>query len=132
MGLIDSLRGQPGRGKTLVLASLQQARRMRRVVLEARCRMLLARIELAAGRAKEAVQGLAGILPEADATLGPELRAQIHYWRGQALARAGDRAAAATEAATARTLVAQLEQLIPQSHRKALMSRPDIRLISGG
>ncbi len=132
LGLLDAMQGQLARGRSSVAASLDQARRMGRVALEARCRVLLARIELAANRPKDAIQTLASIAPEGDLTLGPELRAQIHHWRGEALARAGDRTAAGVEAGNARRLADELGKLVPLSNRKALMSRPDIRLISGG
>ena len=132
VGLIDVLRGQRGPGRMAVVTSLDQARRMHRAVLEARCRLFLARTELAANRPNEAMQALAGIAPESDIALGLELRAQVHYWRSQALARAGNRTASATEGASARRLAGELEKVAPASNKRGLISRPDIRLISGG
>ena len=131
LGLLTAQQGQPARGAALVNASLNQARKMGRFALEARCRMFLARIDMAAAQPTEALGQLTRIAAERDPALGPELASQVHYWRGQALARNGDAPGAEIEAAATRKLLEPLVARVPAPNRAAFRTRPDIRLISG-
>src|SRR5205085_1378554 len=45
LGLIDALGGRVDRGRQSVVASMEQARKMRRLSLETLCRVFLARID---------------------------------------------------------------------------------------
>lgn len=83
-------------------------------------------------RIEEALSALEEIGPDsAERTLGAELQAQVHYWRGQALAARGDRAGAQSEESTARALLEALRRSIPEPYHQRFASRPDIRLITG-
>jgi tetratricopeptide (TPR) repeat protein len=131
VGLVTALQGQLDRGRAIVQASLEQAQRMGRLALTARCRVFLARIEMAAKRPTEAMRTLAEIKPESEAALGPELSGQVHYWRSKALGDAGDSANAALEAGASHKLLDELLARVPEPNREALRARPDIRLIGG-
>jgi tetratricopeptide (TPR) repeat protein/tRNA A-37 threonylcarbamoyl transferase component Bud32 len=128
-GWIDTLQGRVAQGRAAVRSSLDQARKMRRLDLEARCRLFLARLELAAGRTAEAQDVLDGIGGDRERTLSPELRAQLHFWRSQLLSRRGA-AGADVEAAAAQRALDDLRRLTPEPDLSGVLARPDIRLIS--
>jgi tetratricopeptide (TPR) repeat protein len=108
-------------------ASLQQALTMGRVNLEARCRLLLARIALADRRARDALETLDGLPDERQRRLNAELRAQFHYWRSRALAAIGDDDAASREVAAARKALDESVALLDERHRTTVLSRTDFR-----
>jgi tetratricopeptide (TPR) repeat protein len=82
-GLQQSLLGRAGQND--LEAGIADARRARRAPLETGCRAQLARVDVLANRKEAAVALLRDIPPEsAEFTLGPELRAQVEYWRGRA------------------------------------------------
>jgi tRNA A-37 threonylcarbamoyl transferase component Bud32/tetratricopeptide (TPR) repeat protein len=130
-GLIDAIQGQPARGRSAVLASLAQARQMRRVALEARCQVFLARIDVGERRFAEALRRMSEVSAEQERVLDPELRAQLHYWRGVALKGRGEADEAAAEQVRARQFLEELRALVSDSQWSGVLSRPDIRLISG-
>jgi tetratricopeptide (TPR) repeat protein len=131
LGLIEVLEGQPERGRTQVVASLEQARKMRRLSLEVLCRVFLARIDMARRRPDDAIRTLSEI-PSDDAsrTVGRELRAQVHYWRGQALAARGNTVDATREHDAARQFIDQIRSQLADADRARFLARPDIRRIA--
>jgi hypothetical protein len=114
-----------------VIASLEHARTMRRAGLEARCRIFLARLEVLTGRFDGALDALKPLSADREPALGPELRAQLHYWRSQALLGRLDRAASSAEALNARQLLDGLNDLLPNENVLVVRTRPDLRLITG-
>ncbi len=130
-GFLDAQRGHPG-GRAAIQSSLEQARNMERPALEARCRLLLARLDLAGRRFAEAMRALDGIPPdEGGRLLGPELRAQVQFWRAAALAGLGRDADAQRERAAAREVIDGLRASLPEPDRARFAARPDIRRILG-
>jgi tetratricopeptide (TPR) repeat protein len=130
LGLLEALQGQPDRGRLSVLSSLQQARRMQRASLEARCLIFLARIDVHTGRFEQALRTLGEISPEREITLDSELRAQLHYWRSRALQGRGDADQSATEGMAGAKFVEELRARVPASEWPRVRLRPDIRLIT--
>jgi tetratricopeptide (TPR) repeat protein len=128
LGLLDGLQGKPS-GRTLLDDSEAQARRMGRIVLATRCQLLLARLDIRERRYGAALGRLNGVAPDTLGGLAPELRAQIHHWRSQALAGFGDRQKSAEESAAATQLIDQLRRRLPEADRDRVLLRPDIRLI---
>jgi tetratricopeptide (TPR) repeat protein len=121
VGLLDGLAGKPG-ARALVDASLQQARRMQRPALEAEARVFLARLDLHAGQPERA----ATVLSEAPVEpIGPELRAQIHHWRGAAAAALGTGDRGARDSQEARRLLDAVRDTVPSGLRERFLSRPD-------
>jgi predicted negative regulator of RcsB-dependent stress response len=131
VGLLDALDGRIAAGRGAVQASLEHAHRLGHLALETRCRLHLARIDLAEHKYRTALQTLDGIPPD-DATrsIGAELRAQAAYWRSRALAGLADPAAAA-DAERARRIIHELQAKIPEPLRARFATRADIRLIIG-
>ena len=126
LGLIDALEGRLDRSRSAIRAALDHAQKMGRYTVEARSRVFLARIDVAQRRFNEALALLKDIPPDGDRALGPELQAQVHYWRGQALAGRGDRAAADAQNASARQLLEQLRTSLPEAARAAFTARRTI------
>jgi tetratricopeptide (TPR) repeat protein len=131
LGLLDAMDGKPADGKRAVQASLDQARRVGPFSLEARCRVYLARIHIGERRFEEALSILSPIAPDGEKALGPELQAQVHYWRSRVLMARGDRAGGQSEETVARKLAADLRVSLPAQYRDGFESRPDIHLIIG-
>jgi tetratricopeptide (TPR) repeat protein len=126
VGYLDGLAGR-GSGRAALTASLQQARRMRRPGLETTARVFLARLDLQVGQPAVARDGLAGVAME---TIGPELQAQVHHWRGESAAALGDAGAAQADRREAARILEQLREGVPEALRPRFLSRPDIRAIS--
>jgi serine/threonine protein kinase/tetratricopeptide (TPR) repeat protein len=103
---------------------LDQARRMGRVSIETRARVFLARLSLQLRRSGEALDVMKDV-PSGE--LGPELSAQMQYWRGQVLLARGERSAGETLVAEARRTLDLLRLSLPEEYRAAFASREDIR-----
>jgi hypothetical protein len=100
---------------------------MRRVAIEARCRVFLARIALRRGRAAEARRIVEAMAAERQGNLPPELRAQLRYALSRALAAGGDpEGAKGEEAAAQRDLMAAAD-LAGERYRDTVLARMDFR-----
>ena len=100
---------------------------MQRPPLEAVVRVLLAQLDLRARQPQQAAAVLAGVRME---TIGPELQAQVHYWRAAAAAALGDDAGAQQGRREVARILAALEKDVPESLRPRFLLRPDVRLLS--
>jgi FimV-like protein len=130
VAFLDALASKGVRGVDRLEEVLAQAREMGRVGLEARVRIFLARAALLRGSPDEARRYLDDVPPDADdRVIGPELRAQVHYWRGQVLRAGGDAAAGAAASAEARRLLDGLRSKLPPERRAPFSARTDIRPI---
>jgi tetratricopeptide (TPR) repeat protein len=129
LGLLDALAGDAS-GRQAIDSCLEYSRNMGRTLLEARCRVFAAQIEVEAKRFSSALETLKAI-PDDDAqrTIGQELRAQVHYWRARSLTGLGDVTAAQAEDAAARRLVDTIKASLPEKFHGGFTSRPDIRRI---
>ena len=103
---------------------LDQARRMGRVSIETRARVFLARLSLQLGRSGEALDVMKDV---PSVQLGPELSAQMQYWRGQVLLARGERSAGEALVAEARRTLDLLRLSLPEEYRAAFASREDLR-----
>jgi hypothetical protein len=56
-----------------------------------------------------------------------ELEARMHYWRGLALGKQGDTAAASAERLSARQLVMQIQASLLEPYKNRFVSRASIR-----
>jgi tetratricopeptide (TPR) repeat protein len=132
LGVLDASAGQAQTGRRAIQACIDYSQKMGRTLLEARCRIFGAWIDVEAQRFSEALATLKEI-PDDDEqrAVGPELRAQIHYWRKRAFAGLGDESAAQTEDAAARRLIAAVRASLPEEHRVRFDSRPEVRRIGG-
>jgi thioredoxin-like negative regulator of GroEL len=122
--MLDATRGAAQR----LSGAIAQAQRRGHLSLEARCRVHLARTYVGGRRFDEAVAVLDALPAEGDRTLGPELRSQVHHWRGRARLAAGA-ADNADDAATARTLVTRIRDALPPALRTSFSARTDIAAI---
>ena len=130
VGLLDALEGQSAQGVMALRSSLEQAHKMGRLALEVRCRVHLARVYVSQRRFDEAISLLGEIPPDDDKrTLGPELRAQVHYWRSRVFAERGDRTGAQSEAALAQKVIQELQAWLPAHYRGRFALRPDIQRV---
>jgi tetratricopeptide (TPR) repeat protein len=132
LGFLDATNGRVAEGQRSLEASRAQAQAMERIGVEARCRLLLARIAIRQQRFAEALRTLDAIPPDdGTRTIGAELRAQVHYWRGLARARSGDAPGGRTEIETARKLVDGVRGSLTETDRADFVARPDIRPLVG-
>ena len=130
VAFLDVLASNGARGADRLAEVLAQAKEMGRVGLEARFRIFLARAALLTGQAAEARQHLDGVPPDTDdRTIGPELRAQVLYWRGQALRAAAERSAGDAAVAEARRLLDGLRTRLPPDRQAPFTTRTDIQPI---
>jgi len=132
LGLLEALDVRSDRARALVQSSLNDAHRLGQFALEARCRLFLARIRAGSRKFDDSLEALNEIGADSvERAVGPELQAQVHYWRGRALAARGDQAGAQSEENLARTLIETLRRSLPEQYHRHFASRPDIRLITG-
>src|SRR5688572_5477850 len=126
LGLMDARRGRAG-GSADIDACIQQARKMRRLLLEVKCRLYLTETQLASGDAEAATRTLAEVPGDsAERALGPELRAQVHFWHGRTLMR-NDPAAARSEFGRARDAITDVRTRLPERYREGFAARVDVR-----
>jgi tetratricopeptide (TPR) repeat protein len=122
-GWLDARAGHVSAGQTAIAASVDDARRMRRSLLEARCRILLARVLLRERRAKDA---LAVVAPVPVDQAGFEMRAQLHHLRADAYRVAGESVAAEGESMLAADAWQQLRRSVRNpddfAHRDSMTS----------
>ena len=131
VGLLDGLAAKRPASEAALSKTIEHARTMHRVALEARGRIFLARLHAAGRRFDEAMQVLVSIPDDAEQTIGRELQAQARYWRSVALAGQGKVDAAQTEAAAARQLLMDMQASLPEPDRARFAARADIRRIVG-
>ena len=92
-----------------------------------KCRLYLAETQLASGNADGAIRTLADVPGDSpDRALGPEFRAQVHFWRGRTLMRA-DAEAARREFSRARDAIADVRARLPERYRAGFAARMDVR-----
>jgi tetratricopeptide (TPR) repeat protein len=130
MGLLDATQAHSDMALESIGRTLETAKRMGYLSLEARCRMYRARVLLSQGRLDQALNELQ-LVPADDADRGidRELRAQAHYWTSEVLKARGDAEDASENRAAARKLVEALAAKVPEAMRDAFRSRPDIEII---
>jgi len=125
-GFIDGLERRAD-GPRAVAASIEQASRMKRPALEATARVLLARLDLQAGRAAPAAAALGAVQMDG---LSPELRAQVHYWRGEAREAQGAGTGRADRQEAQRWLD-EAQQRVPTELRERYLLRPELQAMNG-
>jgi hypothetical protein len=124
--LLDGLRAaNPGASQALHDA-VAQAGKMGRLDLETRCRLRLAQFQVAQGRHLNAIATIDRIPIDPARVIGPELQAQVHYWRGRALLP-GDHASGASEIAKARKIVTDLQASLAGGAGRQFGARTQIR-----
>jgi tetratricopeptide (TPR) repeat protein len=130
LAYLDAMMGQPS-GTHALDEAAARAGQMNRPPVTARCLILLAQVQLRAGRAPDALRTLELIPADTSSrTIGAELRAQADFWRGKALAATGNAASSRTAINDARQLVAQIGAALPEASRGRFAERPDIRVIA--
>jgi tetratricopeptide (TPR) repeat protein len=128
LGFLLASDGQVERGRQLIVSSVEAADKLGHVALEARCRLFLASIEIGQGRLNEANE-LLNSIPEdnAERTLGPELRAEVHASRGRLQAARGDVDASTWSRDAARTTIRRLAERLPENYRASFEAREAIK-----
>ena len=129
IGLLDALEGKNAAGRSVASQALEQARKIKFLSLEARCRLIVAAIDVQAKNydaVRETLEPLGG---QVENRLGPEILVRKHFLSGQALAGRNDQAGADREVAIARTKLEQLTRNIDDGRRKTLLARPDLQQI---
>ncbi len=129
LGLIDALTGKASTVHGTMERSVEQARKMGRLSVEAQCRLHLAHILFRERRHADAIATLSEIPSGGETSVGSELQAQTHYWRSRVMNAQGDRAGAEVEAAQALKLVKELRDALPATYRERFASRQDIRQV---
>ena len=127
LGLLVAQGGASAAVDRMLREAVMQADRMARLDLKARCRLRLARFQILQRRHREALATIDEIPLAGPGSLGSELQAQVHYWRGRALG--ADQTGAASEFALARKLVATLQTSLPAASRERFAARQEIRLM---
>jgi hypothetical protein len=107
-------------------AMAARAAAMHRSNLEARCRLSLAHLLVRERQYDAALAALDRIAAEGGG-LAPELRAEWHDCRRQAMAGRGDGKSAEAEGAFAQRLITDLQASLPEQYRSSFGSRVAIR-----
>jgi predicted negative regulator of RcsB-dependent stress response len=126
-GLLEARRGEEARGRARVAASIEIARRIGHLSLQARGRVFLAEIEASRGRFAAALEQLAQVPADSDSgTIERELRARVSYW--SALAKQGSGApGAAADAAAAEKVIQAIADRLEPARRPAFFARATVR-----
>jgi tetratricopeptide (TPR) repeat protein len=108
-GWLDARAGRLAAGKAAITSSLDEAQRMRRSALEARCRALLANVLLLERRPADARAAVEAV---SLADLGPELQASLYDVGARVRLAVGDRESAQREITLRDQRVKELQQLV--------------------
>ena len=132
VGRMEAAAGNHERARRIASESLDIARRVGHLSLEARCRILLARIEVSRGRFEGARRELDAVArDEGSRALERELRAQALYWSARTWTGLGDAARAAADRAAARDVVNGIAAGMTEQRRAAFLSRPGVAAMAG-
>ncbi|HLG55660.1 MAG TPA: protein kinase [Vicinamibacterales bacterium] len=127
VGMVRALEGDGDGGRSMVRASLEAAEKLGQLALQTRCRLLMVEIDVVQSRFDQADEALKAIPPDTDGrSIGPELRAEVHYWRSRIQAGRGDAASARSEAAAAKALIDTIRRGLPESYRESFGARPSV------
>jgi tetratricopeptide (TPR) repeat protein/tRNA A-37 threonylcarbamoyl transferase component Bud32 len=129
LALLEALDGRRPEARSMLEASVREAQRRRRVILELTSRVFLARTNLIDRRLDAAKADLGEQADAREVGLGTELRAYLAYWRSRA--GAADRVGGESGVNEARALIEDLRRSLPESYRDRFAARPDIRVILG-
>jgi tetratricopeptide (TPR) repeat protein len=123
LGLLEAEAGRASAGRERAERSVAQSARMGMVTLNARCRILLARIALLSRRPDNAVAVLSDLTTS---HVGAELQASIHGTRAEAFMALGDADAVSLERRAAKLAIEQLLDKAPGDYRSRIAARPTI------
>jgi tetratricopeptide (TPR) repeat protein len=126
LGLLDTRQGRTSSARQALESSLMQAGRMGRYALEVRCRVYLAQLDVSQRQFAAAADRLRNIPADGERALGPELQAQVHYWRSQALKGIGDVAGSNRDEEAARRFLRDLTTSLPERYRAGFAARADL------
>jgi tetratricopeptide (TPR) repeat protein/predicted Ser/Thr protein kinase len=126
LGLLDTRQGRTSSARQALESSLVQAGRMGRYGLEVRCRVYLAQLDVSQRQFAAAADRLRNIPADGERALGPELQAQVHYWRSQALKGIGEVAGSKRDEEAARRFLRDLTTSLPEKYRPGFAARADL------
>ena len=128
LGLLTAQSGNVEAGRRHLAASLNAAQKLEHHGLEARCRLLLAQLEIERNEIDQAAAQLNAIPPDANGqTIGAELRAEAHYWWNRIHIRRSDTAAAGADASAARAVIDAIGQRLPDADRVRFFRRAALK-----
>ncbi|MEQ1870595.1 MAG: protein kinase [Vicinamibacterales bacterium] len=128
-GVADGRRGRLAASIVEIERGIVQASRVGRLSVGTRCRVDLARVHLLRQHAGEALKALAGIAEDTDdVRVGRELRAEVEYWRSEALAMA-HAPESERHAQRARALLASIQERWSVEERRRYLARVEMSRI---
>jgi serine/threonine protein kinase/tetratricopeptide (TPR) repeat protein len=130
LALLDAISGNRSSAERLATRSLKQATAMGRFTLEAKCRLVLARLAIDTRKFDSALRLLEQVVSDADRTPGAEVLAQRHYLSSRAMEGQGNRTGADAERQAAASLIGGVRALIPETDRPGFESRVGIRSLT--
>jgi len=131
LAMMGAQDGKLDRARSLARASLNAAEKLGQITIEVKCRLALAQTEIAARRFAEADALLNAIPPDDDTrTIGPELRAETHYWRARLQMARGDGAGAAAAMQSARAVIIAVAARLPEALRTSFETRSSVQRLT--
>jgi tetratricopeptide (TPR) repeat protein len=129
IGLLEAEDSKVPKAGVSVETSIRKAADMGRLNVESHCRLAESRIHFSRQQYASAESLLRPIPIDGDPKVGPELAAQVHYWRGRTLSEQGNRDGAQLEVEKAQKLLRDLMASLPESLRNGFASRRDVRRV---
>jgi eukaryotic-like serine/threonine-protein kinase len=129
VGLLETEGRRVPKAGMSVETSIKKAANMGRLSVESLCRLAESRIRFSRQQYADVEPLIRPIPLDGDRRVGPELAAQVHYWRGRTLAAQGNPDAAKLEIETAQKLLRDLMASLPESSRNGFGSKGDVRRI---
>ena len=130
LALLNAIEGKSETAERMVRRSLEQATRMGRFTLQAKCRLILARVYVDTRRFEDAIELIRDVASDSDRKLGPEVLAQAHYLRSQAMTGSGDSEGSRMERELVAKLLAELRASLADGNRPQFDARFSIRSLS--
>jgi tetratricopeptide (TPR) repeat protein len=128
-GLLETEDRHVPKAGVSVETSIKKAANMGRLNVESQCRLAESRIRFSRQQYADAESLIRPIPIDGDRKVGPELAAQVHYWRGRTLAEQGNPDGAKSEIEKAQKLLRDLMASLPESSRSGFGSKRDVRRV---
>jgi tetratricopeptide (TPR) repeat protein len=128
LALQQAVQGADDRARATLNEILKVAQSTGHLSLQARCRILLAQIDVTRGRFDRALRELEDVpVDDGSRAIERELRIRAYFWSSRARTALGQSNEAAADLAAARGLVQELARDVEEDHRAMFLKRPLIQ-----
>jgi tetratricopeptide (TPR) repeat protein len=129
LSTLDAKRRAQSRWEQASVAGITWASKAGQRLVETRCRLDLAAIQVQERRYAAALAALQPVVTGKQVNVGVEMEALTHYWRGRALAGSGDQKGGDQEKLQALAAITRIRDSLPDRYRGSFSARASLRAL---